>query len=311
MRSAMKLKDEGFNEATIQKVYRIADVLEFISKNTFLKKRLAFTGGTALNFIIFPKIKRLSVDLDFDFREIDSKDDWGETRNAIDSNLKIILNDLGYEEDNIRIDAKYPLTRFILKYELRGSFNIEIGYMNRYSIFPSDEIRKFTHPKTGKISEVLLPKKEEIFAGKIAALISRRISRDLFDAAIIAKQKYDGNMLRKALLIQNLMNPKYNFTTLDVSTHLGDIQTDDNLKIVLGNMGSTNILQTYKTTAIAFLNNLQTEFTVNEKKGISYFLDNQEVNIDLLGKKEMFHPQIADHPSILWSLRKMKTKKSK
>lgn len=305
----MKLENEGFNKATIQKVYRMADVLELISKNSFLKNRLAFTGGTALNFIIFPKIERLSVDLDFDFREIDSKNDWGKTRDIIDSNIKKILRELEYEDDNIKIDAKYPLTRFIVKYDLRASFNIEIGYLNRYSLFASDETRNFIHPKTGKVLKILIPKIEEISAGKCTALISRRIPRDLFDTAIIAKLQFSRKLLRKALLLKNMMNPNYNITTLNFSTHIGNIRFNDNLKIVLGNFFSKESFQNHRKTAIDFLNQLQMGFTENEKSCISAFINEQELNIDLLGKREMFHPQIANHPNILWSLEKMKKKK--
>ncbi|MFX1286602.1 MAG: nucleotidyl transferase AbiEii/AbiGii toxin family protein [Promethearchaeota archaeon] len=302
----MKLENEGYNNAIIQKVYRIADVLELISKNYFLKNRLAFTGGTALNFVIFPKIERLSVDLDFDFREIDSKNDWGKTRDMVDSNIKGILRDLEYEDDDIRIDAKYPLTRFIVKYELRTSFNIEIGYLNRYSLFTSDETKNFIHPKTGKAFKILIPRIEEISAGKCSALISRRIPRDLFDTAIIAKLQFSRKLLRKALILKNMMNLSYNITTLNFSTHLGNIRLDDNLKVVLGDFFSKETFRNYRKTAIDFLNQLQMEFTEKEKDCLSAFINDQELNIGLLGKREMFHPQIAKHPNILWSLEKMK-----
>jgi predicted nucleotidyltransferase component of viral defense system len=304
----MKLTEEEYSERIIQKVYRIADVLELISKNSFLKKRLALTGGTALNFIIFPRIERLSVDLDFDFREIDTKTDWGKDRNSVDSNIKLVLEELGYEEEYVKIDAKYPLTRFIVKYETRASLNIEIGYLNRYSLFSSDQIRNFIHPKTEIVSEILIPKTEEIFAGKCAALISRRLPRDLFDTAIIAEQKFNRKLLRKALILKNMMNPKYNITSLDFSTHIGILGLDDQLKVVLRNRFSKDVFQNYRKTAIEFLNQLQTEFTENERKCLTNFLDKQEVEIELLGNREIFHPQIANHPNILWSLQKMRKK---
>ena len=299
------IENKGFNEVTIHRVYRIFDVLVLISENNFLKKRLTFKGGTALNFIIFPKIERLSVDLDFDFREIDSKKDWEMTRNNVDSKLKEILKELEYEDSSIRIDAKYPLTRFIVKYDLRTSFNIEIGYMNRYSLFSSDEIRDFVHPKTKKTARIQIPKREEIFGGKIAALIARKIPRDLFDVAMITKQKFDKELLRKILLLKNVMNTKYDITNLDFETHLEDIQLDDNLMVVLGDF-SREDFQNHKEKAIELLKELQGSFNQNERDFISTFLNKKEFNIDLLGKKEIFHPKITMHPSILWSLKKIK-----
>lgn len=303
---SMSLDNEGYENVTLEKVYRIADVLEYISEIPFLQKRLAFTGGTALNFVIFPKIERLSIDLDFDFRRLNSQKDWGKARDNVDIHIKQVLGDLGYDNSDIKIDPSYPLTRFIVKHDIRFSFNIEIGYMNRYPLFPNDEYWDFIHPKTGKVSKILLPRKEEIFSAKGITLLSRKFPRDLFDMAIIAKQDFDRQLLRKALLLKNMMNIKNNFTTLDISTHLRDIRADTNLMMVLGNQGVHYNFLELKKTAIAFLEQLQKEITENEKKCLSLFLEKQEFQLDLLGKKELFHPHINNHPNILRSLQKMK-----
>ena len=102
------------------------------------------------------------------------------------------------------------------------------------------------------------------------------------------------------------MNPKYNITTLDFSKHIGNIGLDDHLKVVLGNLFSKDTFQNYRKTAIEFLNQIQKEFTENERKTLSEFLNEQELKIELLGKSELFHPQIANHPNILWSIQKMR-----
>ena len=54
----------------IEKVLRISDVLREISRIDFLNRKLSLYGGTALNFIYFPGILRLSFDLDFNYRQI-------------------------------------------------------------------------------------------------------------------------------------------------------------------------------------------------------------------------------------------------
>ena len=68
------------------------------------------------------------------------------------------------------------------------------------------------------------------------------------------------------------------------------------------------LIQNYRKTAIEFLNQIQIEFTENERKALSEFLNEQELKIKLLGKSEIFHPQIANHPNILWSIQKMRKK---
>ncbi len=61
-------RTSGFSVREIEKVLRISDLLEDISNVKFLQKRLSLYGGTALNFIYFQDVPRLSVDLDFNYR---------------------------------------------------------------------------------------------------------------------------------------------------------------------------------------------------------------------------------------------------
>ena len=93
--------DTGFNPVQIEKVLRISDILENISSVPFMRKRLALYGGTALAFVHFEEIERLSVDIDFNYRHID-EEDWGDVRDQVDENLKVILYTLGYTDDNIK-----------------------------------------------------------------------------------------------------------------------------------------------------------------------------------------------------------------
>ena len=53
--------ETGFNPVQIEKVCRISDILENISSVPFMRKRLALYGGTALAFVHFEEIERLSV----------------------------------------------------------------------------------------------------------------------------------------------------------------------------------------------------------------------------------------------------------
>jgi predicted nucleotidyltransferase component of viral defense system len=100
--------ETGFTPVQIEKVLRISDILENISSVPFMRKRLALYGGTALAFVHFDEIERLSVDIDFNYRHIDDAD-WGDVRDQIDANLKTVLYSLGYIDDDIRIDPSYSL----------------------------------------------------------------------------------------------------------------------------------------------------------------------------------------------------------
>lgn len=61
-----KAEELGFVRDTLEKVTRLADVLEYLNTNPILKESLALKGGTAINLTIF-NLPRLSVDIDMDY----------------------------------------------------------------------------------------------------------------------------------------------------------------------------------------------------------------------------------------------------
>lgn len=62
----------GFIRDTLEKVYRLADILEFMNSNPILKDDLALKGGTAINLTIF-NLPRLSVDIDLDYLKTNNR----------------------------------------------------------------------------------------------------------------------------------------------------------------------------------------------------------------------------------------------
>jgi predicted nucleotidyltransferase component of viral defense system len=43
----------GFVRDTLEKVYRLADILEYLNTDPILKDNLALKGGTAINLTVF------------------------------------------------------------------------------------------------------------------------------------------------------------------------------------------------------------------------------------------------------------------
>ena len=97
----------GFNLREIEKVCRISDLLEDISAVKFLRDRLCLYGGTALTFIYSDRILRLSVDLDLNYRHLNTED-WGKVRDEIDRRIKDLLYRQGYERSDIAISPATP-----------------------------------------------------------------------------------------------------------------------------------------------------------------------------------------------------------
>ena len=71
---AKRAAELGFIRDTLEKVYRLADILEYFNTNPILKDSLALKGGTAINLTIF-NLPRLSVDIDLDYLRADSREE--------------------------------------------------------------------------------------------------------------------------------------------------------------------------------------------------------------------------------------------
>ena len=56
----------GFHVDTIEKVYRLTEILKELSEIDSIKRNVVLKGGTAINFLYFD-IPRLSVDIDLDY----------------------------------------------------------------------------------------------------------------------------------------------------------------------------------------------------------------------------------------------------
>lgn len=75
-------EESGFVRDTLEKVYRLVDILEYINQNSLLKNTLALKGGTAINLLAF-NLPRLSIDIDLDYCKEASRDEMLQEREVI------------------------------------------------------------------------------------------------------------------------------------------------------------------------------------------------------------------------------------
>lgn len=59
-------RELGFIRDTLEKVFRLSEILKYINNDPLLREGLALKGGTAINMTIF-NLPRLSVDIDLDY----------------------------------------------------------------------------------------------------------------------------------------------------------------------------------------------------------------------------------------------------
>jgi predicted nucleotidyltransferase component of viral defense system len=294
-----------FNSSMLEKVCRISDTLERITQVPFLRERLSLYGGTALNFIHFKGIQRLSVDIDFNYRHQGEDTDWGEIREEIDEDIKAVLGSQGYGEQDIKIDASYPLGRFTVKYinhlGADDSFKIETGYMNRIPVLAKDAYMGYSHIGTGRSFKVKTPMLEEIYANKLITMLDRATPRDLYDVNAISETSFDNDTLRKCAVVESLMSLKKPITDLNPDDIVKNIPFDSRIRSV-ARIDQEQDISIIRHKASGFSRKVIDGLTDGEHLCIEKFYDERRFQPELLDFPEM-HPAISSHPGILWALR--------
>lgn len=275
----------------------------------FLGDRLSLYGGTALTFIYSKEILRLSIDLDLNYRHLNTKD-WGEIRNEIDEKTKELLYRQGYEESDIAISPTYPLTRMTIQYTnslgIKDNFNIEIGYMRRYPILKTDASAAFKHIGTQENFPVKTPIREELFANKWCALLYRKTPRDLFDVYQITKMDMDLEVFRKCAIVDSLMRGRPKLYKINIEETMSEIPVDSGLR---------NLLQAEKFSrfdfdemtkqTIQFSKSLIANLTRNEIKAIDQCFELKTFEPTLIDEKGILHEEIKNHPAVKWALTRL------
>ena len=297
-----------FNRDTLEKVFRLSELLKLFNENEELKGKYVLKGGTAINLCLFD-FPRLSVDIDMNFNSNSSKEEMLEMRELHRKLINAFVALDGYTIDP-KSRFTFTLDSYLLKYTnaagSRDNIKIELNYSNRIQI-----LEPVNYKLSSKIIDnesILALNKVELYGSKIAALIGRTTARDIFDVfQLINKQillDSELDMLKKCsifyLLMSNEFQPfgdllnqfKKNMENLSYSAIKRNL-------IPLLHVGETIDIDDFKQTVSQFIETLF-ELTETEQKYIDSFNEGK-FNPELL-----FHKTIADrlkeHPMVLWKM---------
>jgi len=175
-------KELGFVRDTLEKVYRLVDVLKFFEADDLLADVLALKGGTAINLTIFD-LPRLSVDIDLDYCKSIAREEMLADREIVSSKISKYMTANGYALSP-KSKNYHALDSFVYEYTNAGgvkdNLKIEINYMLRCHVLPVEK-REVRFPWSDEVVNVLSVSPVEIFSTKTVALLSRTAPRDLYD----------------------------------------------------------------------------------------------------------------------------------
>ena len=296
----------GCRPEILEKVIHIMNLLEGFQAHPFLKDRIALKGGTALNLFVFD-VPRLSVDIDLNYVGASDRETMLAERPKIEQAVLAVCSRSGMMVTRAPTDehagGKWKL-RYTFSINDTGMLAVDLNFMLRVPLWPvqrRDSRQLGPHQARGiPILDV-----HELAAGKLAALFSRRASRDLFDAhgLVCGHQPLDWNRLRLGFMVYGAMNRK-DWRTIrleDLTFDPNDLENE--LLPVLRNAGATlsldelgEELSTGCRDKLAPL----LAFTKEEREFLDRLLDHGEIIPELLTADTALAARIASHPMLLW-----------
>lgn len=296
----------GFIRDTLEKVYRLADILEYLNTNPILKDSLALKGGTAINLTIF-NLPRLSVDIDLDYLGADSREIMLKNREIINDNVSRFMDTNGYTSSP-KSKNPHSLDSWVYDYinaaGNRDNIKIEINYSMRAHIFPAREMKIITEHFTSEYKIKCL-NAIEIFGSKINALLSRAAARDLYDTYNMIKfglfDEEEQDLLRKCVVFYAAVsareiNKNFETVAIDKITKY-KIRTD--LFPVITKKDAFD-LDNVKESVKRFVVELMV-LTPEEQEFLIRF-ENKEYVPDLLFNDKDIIDRIKRHPMALWKM---------
>lgn len=298
----------GFRPDVLEKGAHLLSLLNAIESHPFLKGRFALKGGTALNLFFFD-IPRLSVDIDLNIIGSDNRDELVQIKPKIEQAMQAVFSREGF---TIRqIPQEHAGGKWQLQYQSAtgqtSNLQVDINFMFRVPLWP---VVRMDSKTLGQWQSKDIPVVDihELVAGKLAALLSRKQARDLFDCSeIFDDDRLDHNKLRTAFVVYGAMNRK-DWRTVSID----DIDFDpDELARQLIPTLSQDVVKTlkdsdnYGQSLVAKCKKALSSvipFTKSEMEFLNLLLDKGQIRADLLTDDEQLQDRIAKHPMLQWKI---------
>jgi len=218
----------GFGAEPLEKVFRLMALLDALNSHPFLKPRIALKGGTALNLFHF-EVPRLSVDIDLNYIGAKDRETMLAEKPKIEQAVQAVCSREGLTIKRVPSDhagGKWRLTYVGLK-GFPGNLELDVNFMLRTPLWPC--VTKECHP-VGSLhaAPVRVLDLHELTAGKLAALLARSASRDVFDAhALLVTPGLDAARLRLGFVVYGGINRMdwRTVSTADVTADVKEVQT--------------------------------------------------------------------------------------
>jgi len=310
-------KSTGFRPEILEKVIHLLNLLECLQSHPFLKGKLALKGGTALNLFVFD-VPRLSVDIDLNYIGAVQREKMEEDRPKLEQAIQAVCSREGLNVT--RTPGDHAGGKWRLRYESalggNGNLELDLNFMFRIPLWPVSKQNSIA-VGTSKASGIPVLELHELAAGKLAALLARHASRDLFDAhMLLSSGKLDGEKLRLGFVLYGAMNRK-DWRTVKISDVDFDVLEIENQLIPVLRSSQRAFQPSPKEWAERLVDDCRQKLSiilplrVNELAFLDSILEQGEIKTELLTSDKEFIERINQHPLLQWKVMNVRQHKGK
>lgn len=296
----------GFRPEVLEKVLQLLNLLQALRDHPFLRDRIALKGGTALNLFVF-KMPRLSVDIDLNYIGTADRTVMLAERPEVERAIKAVCSREDFSLQ--RIPGDHAGGKWLLRYEsaLRqgGNLALDLNYMYRIPLWPIT-LQNSSKVCASNTRQIPVLEIHELAAGKLAALLARRASRDLFDAhRLLTECKFEDDRLRTAFVLYGAMNRKdwRSVSVEDVNFESNELKNQ--LLPTLRNE-YVNGIKDLQDWAGTLVNECRRALSAvlplsePEREFLDRLLDHGEIKPSVLTDDDMWADHMGRHPLLQW-----------
>jgi len=296
----------GFQPYALEKTIWLLELLEAVNRHPFLKKRMALKGGTALNLFIFD-VPRLSVDIDVNYLGKASREALVEERPKIEQAVQAVGGRLNLAVRHVPTEHAGGKWRFGFTGAAGqpGILELDVNYMFRTPLWtPSIIDSRPIGPL--QATQILVLDLHELVAGKLAAMLTRSASRDLFDVReLLQKGAIDRKKLRLSFVIYGGIVRKdwREISVEDVKTDRSEVERQLLPMLRSDHVPGREVLDTWVEELVSSCRGLLSELLPLESaeyEFISRLNDHGEIVPELLTGDSAMKDSIKNHPGLRW-----------
>ena len=301
--------ETGYQPGTLEKVLRLLDLLQEISRDPVLSDRLALKGGTALN-VFHLGLDRLSVDIDLNYVGALDRAVMEKERPVVDDALNRLIASQGYSvrrKPHEHAGGKW-LLRCASVLGGNAALEIDINYMAREPLFGTARLESSAFAEA-QASNVMVLDLQEIVAGKLVALFDRHTARDLFDARrILSIEGLDWRQIKAAVLAIGASGRRDWRANSVENIKVDSREFRQKLMVCLprSQFPAKGDIDAWIEESVSLCQERYAflfELTENERKFLDSILDHGEVNTGLLDISPEIRERIGNMPMLAWKSR--------